>query len=369
MQLAPKIAIVHERLIDVGGSEKVIEQLATACPSAQVHVPIGESSCEIGALEGRVTVTGVDQLHRLIGRRSHAPLLPLFIASFSHMDFGDVDAVVISHHSMALSAVHATDKPTIAYVHSPARWAWDKSMRDGEASGLLGKAALSGLSAITRRTERKAAPLVTRIVANSREVQDRIARWWGRSSTVVHPPVDTDFYSVDVDTPREDFVLLAGRLVPYKRPELAIAAASAAGVPLVVAGVGRMLKQCMAVAGSRTTFLGHVSDKELLSLQRRARALLMPGVDDFGIVPVEAMSCGTPVIATAAGGALDTVVQGVSGHLIAPGSDAEVVERFASAMRSFDDAEFDVHQVHNHAQKFSRPRFRAEMCAIVDSVL
>lgn len=369
MNSAPTIAIVHERLTEFAGSEQVVEQIAAEWPDARIHVPIAAPGSDRGAMRGRAVVTGVDRAHRLIGRRSHAALLPLFIPAFKRMDVGDVDAVVISHHCAAVSAVHATDKPTVAYVHSPARWAWDPAMREGEASGFAGRTALTGLAALIRRAEASGAPKLTTIVANSSEVAARIRRWWDRDATVVHPPVNTDLYTLDDSVGREDFFLLAGRLVPYKRPDLAIAAARAAGVPLVVAGEGRMLADCRALAGPETTFLGRVSDEEMLSLQRRARALLMPGIEDFGIVPVEAMACGTPVIATGAGGALDSVVPGLSGQLVTPGSDSEIIDGFAAALRSFEAGEFDAGQVRKHAEQFSPARFREQMRAVVESVL
>lgn len=369
MSSAPTIAIVHERLTEFAGSEQVVEQIAAQWPTARIHVPIAAPGSDRGAMRGRAVVTPVDRAHRLIGRRSHAALLPLFIPAFKRMDFGDVDAVVISHHCAAVSAVHATDRPTVAYVHSPARWAWDPAMREGEASGFAGRAALTGLAALIRRAEAGGAPMVTQIVANSSEVANRIRRWWGRDSTVIHPPVDTDLYTADHTVGREDFFLLAGRLVPYKRPDLAIAAARAAGVPLVVAGDGRMLAECRAAAGPQTRFLGRVSDEEMLSLQRRARALLMPGIEDFGIVPVEAMACGTPVIATGAGGALDSVVPGLSGQLVTAGSDRQIVDGFAAALRGFDADQFDAGRIRKHAEQFSRTRFREQMQAVVGSVL
>ncbi|MFN8032356.1 MAG: glycosyltransferase [Mycobacterium sp.] len=369
MSRATTIAIVHERLTEFAGSEQVVEQIAAEWPTARIHVPIAAPGSDRGSIRGRAVVTGVDRVHRLIGRRSHAALLPLFIPAFRNMNFGDVDAVVISHHSAALSAVHATDRPTVAYVHSPARWAWDPAMREGEASGFAGRAALSGLAALIRRAEAKAAPEVTQIVANSSEVAARIRRWWGRDSTVVHPPVNTDLYTPDDTVEREDFFLLAGRLVPYKRPDLAIAAARTAGVPLMVAGEGRMLAECRAAAGPETRFLGRVSDEEMLRLQRRARALLMPGIEDFGIVPVESMACGTPVIATGSGGALDSVVPGLSGQLVTPGTDREIVDGFAAALRTFDAGQFDSRQVRKHAEQFSPARFRELMRAVVESVV
>ncbi|MFN8073390.1 MAG: glycosyltransferase [Mycobacterium sp.] len=367
MSEATRVAIVHERLTEPGGSEQVVEQLALEWPSAKVYVPIAEDSPEFEALRGRVSVTWVDKVHRATGRGLHAPLLPAFAWAFSHLRFDDPDVVIISHHSVAVAAVNATDAPTVAYVHSPARWAWETEMRRGEASGPAGRAALAGLAALTRRVESKAAPKITTVVANSNEVRDRIALRWNRDSVVVHPPVNTDFYTPDPTVEREDFFLLAGRLVPYKQPHTAIAAARSAGARLVVAGDGRMAEACRAIAGPETTFLGRISDDEMRSLQRRARALLMPGVEDFGIVPVEAMACGTPVIATGLGGALDTVVPGVTGRLVEPGGEAEVIAGFTSAIRDFDDGTYDSTVIRKHAEQFSREHFRAKMREIVDA--
>jgi glycosyltransferase involved in cell wall biosynthesis len=362
------VAIVHERLTEFAGSEQVILQLAEEWPEANVHVPIAVATPETSALDGRVKVSRVDTIHAATGRRSHAPLLPLFPSAFRRMTFDDADAVIISHHSAALAAAHAARQPTVAYVHSPARWAWDPEMRRGEASNFAGRTALSALGSLIRRTEASAAPEVSMVIANSSAVRERVRNWWHRDAQVIHPPVDTDHYSFDSTIPREDFFLLAGRLVPYKRPDLAIAAAERAQVRLMVAGDGRLAAECRAAAGPNTTFLGRVSNAEMLGLQRRARALLMPGIEDFGIVPVEAMACGTPVIAVGAGGARDTVVPELSGELVPAGSDTEVVAALASALQAFDDDAYRPADIRRHAETFSRGRFREQMRAAVESV-
>jgi glycosyltransferase involved in cell wall biosynthesis len=364
------VALVHERLTEVAGSEHVVEQLATEWPSAPLYVPFADPAAVAPILQGRVHTSALDNIYRLTGRRSYAPLLPLVPTVLRHTDFGDAQVVIISHHAMALSAVHSAGGiPTVAYVHSPARWAWDPAMRAGEASGIAGKSALAALAAVARRSESTAAPAITTVVANSTEVADRIKRWWNRESVVIHPPVDTERYSMDDSVAREDFFLLAGRLVPYKRPEIAILAAKAAGVRLVVAGTGRLMDECRRLAGPETTFLGRVTDEQMLSLQRSARALIMPGVEDFGIVPVEAMGCGTPVVAVDEGGALDTVVPGLSGSLITNAADDELIANLASALAAFDAAEYDHHAISAHAQKFSRAAFRQSMRELVEPLL
>lgn len=363
----PTVAIVHERFTEVAGSEHVVAQLSREYPGARVHVPIARPGGTPAGLPAAPVTTWLDPLYRWGGCRTYAPLLPLLPAAFRGMELGEADVVVASHHAFATQVVHATQAPVVAYVHSPARWAWDPTLRAGEGGGALGARALDVLSARTRRDESRAAPRLAAVVANSAAVAERIQRWWRRTAVVVHPPVDTEFYTPDSSVPREDFVLLAGRLVPYKRPDLAVIAAQRADVPLVVAGDGRFLERCRALAGPRTTFLGRVSDHQLRDLHRRSRALLMPGVEDFGIVPVEAMACGTPVLALGAGGALDTVRAGLSGRLIAPGEDEAVVAGLIAVLRSHDLGDYDPAAVRRHAETFSRAEFRTRMRAVVDA--
>lgn len=367
--MTPRITLVHERFTEVAGSEHVLEQLSVQWPTAPVHVPIARPS-GIPAGLGAPHTTWLDHLYRLSGRRTYAPLTPLLPRAFRTMKLDRSDAVIISHHAFATQAAFATSAPTIAYVHSPARWAWETTMRSGEGGGPLGASALQVLALVARRGELAAAPRLTAVVANSTAVADRVRRWWNRDAAVVHPPVDTDAFTPDPGRQREDFFLLAGRLVPYKRPELAIAAANAARVPLVVVGDGRSADLCRRMAGPTIRFVGRVPHTTLLDLQRRARALLMPGVEDFGIVPVEAMACGTPVIALGAGGALDTVRPGITGQLVpAHDSDAGIVEGFAAALSSFDGGAYDPVLVRAHAELFSRPIFRSRMQEVVDGVL
>lgn len=365
----PRIALVHERFTEIAGSEQVVEQFALQWPDADVFAAITKPGCIPGGITSPVHATWLNNGYRMIGQRSYAPLAPLIPTAFRHMDLHGYDAVLVSHHAFATQAVFATDAPVIAYVHSPARWAWEPSMRAQEAGGVAGAAALAVLGRIAKRGESAAAPRLRRVIANSTAVAERITQWWHRDSTVVHPPVDTEGFTPDATIEREDFFLLAGRLVPYKRPDLAIAAATKAGVRLIVAGDGRSMKQCQELAGPNVSFLGRVPHDQLLDLHRRARALLMPGVEDFGIVPVESMATGTPVIALGAGGALDTVVPESTGALVSPGSDEDIIDGFASAIKSFDPSGYDTASIRNWAEGFSEANFRAKMQRVMDEVL
>jgi glycosyltransferase involved in cell wall biosynthesis len=362
----PRIAIVHERFTEIAGSEHVVEQLAMHWPTAAVFTTLARSAGIPGNLTGELQTTWLDSCYRLLGQRSYAPLTPLMPSAFRGMALQEFDTIIVSHHAFATQAAFATDARVIAYVHSPARWAWDQSMRARESGGMAGAAFLAGLARSTRRGETAAVQRISEIVANSTAVAKRIALRWKRDAIVVHPPVDTDGFTPDPSVEREDFFLLAGRLVPYKRPELAVAAAEKAGARLIVAGDGRSMKLCQELAGDNTTFLGRVSHDQLVDLHRRARALLMPGVEDFGIVPVEAMATGTPVIALGSGGAIDTVVPERTGVLVDPGSDQTVVDGFASAIRTFDPSNYDRTYIRQWAETFSRANFRTRMQRVMD---
>ncbi|CAN3127774.1 glycosyltransferase [Mycobacterium sp. smrl_JER01] len=373
------IAIVHERLTEIAGSENVVAELSRQWPDAPIHIPIVDP--RVSASFGAQVRTGpLSTAYRKAGYRSYAPLLPLAPAWFRRRDFGAADAVIISHHFSAAAAVHAAGPPpTVVYVHSPARWAWDKAMRAEEASSLPGQLALAALSRLAIRTELAAAPKITTVVANSTAVAQRIRNHWNREAQVVHPPVNVAFYTPDPAETREDYFLLPGRLVYYKRPDIAIRAAVAAGVKLVVAGDGRDAAKCRKLAqDGDVTFLGRVSDDEFRRLYRRARAMVMPGEEDFGITPVEAMACGTPVIALGVGGALDSVVEGVTGRFVTPddagtddaGTDnAEVIAGFADAFATFDTAAYDPNRIRRHAEQFSPQTFRAAMAGVVAQTL
>ena len=367
---AERIAIVHERFTEVAGSEHVVEQLALQWPDAEVYASIVRPEGVSPGLSRPPNATWLNPIyHRVLREKSYAPLMPLMPSTFRRLPIGDVQAVIASHHAFATQSVFATDAPVIGYVHSPARWAWDASLRAGEGGGALGAAILTGLAAIARRGETAAAPRLHTVVANSSAVAQRISQWWNREAMVVHPPVDTHGFTPDPSIEREDFFLLAGRMVAYKRPDLAIEAARLADVPLVVAGDGRAMKACREIAGPKTTFLGRIPHEQLLDLHRRIRALLMPGIEDFGIVPVESMATGTPVIALGEGGAVDTVVPGVTGLHVAVGSDRQIAEGFASAMRDFDPTQFDATRIRTWAEGFSRDTFRRRMQEIVDAVV
>lgn len=349
-----RLVVVHERFTELGGSEQVARHLASLSADSRIFAPIvDEAGLPPALIDHPISTSRLQAVYRRSGGYAHLlPLLPLAMAS---ADLSDADVVVTSHHAFANRVRVPPDVPHISYTHSPARWMWDPSKRRGEVGGRAGALALAAFAAMSRGPDRQAAGRVDVLVANSQAVARRIRRWWGRSSVVIHPPVDTDFFTpAPVD--RDDAFLVAGRLVPYKRIDVAVAAANLTGRRLLVAGDGRARADLEAMAGPTVEFLGRVSDVELRDLYRRCSALLFPGDEDFGMIPVEAQACGAPVIATAAGGATETVVDGETGQLI-DGRRSRLVAAFAQAMDTHDPTRYRPEPIRANAERFATGRF------------
>jgi glycosyltransferase involved in cell wall biosynthesis len=363
-----KVTIVHERFTEFTGSEQVVEQLAAIYPDAPIWAPVGNLDVVPAELRDRVHVTRLSALLRG-GAGGYAHLLPALPVAMRRLPVGTPDVVLASHHAFASQVTYATTAPVVAYVHSPARWVWDPAMRSGEIGGAVGEAALAAFAAAFRPADVRAARRLTRIVANSTAVAERVRDWWGRDdAVVVPPPVDVDKYAPDASVPREDFFLMAGRLVPYKNPQLAIRAAQAAGKRLVICGDGRAAEDCRRIAGPGVELLGRVDDATQQDLMRRCAALLMPGVEDFGIVPMEAQATGAPVIALRAGGALDYVEPGRTGEFVAADA-ADPDAAWAQALTEFRQGDYDPAAIRRHAERFSPASFRAAMAEAVASAV
>ncbi len=367
------VSLVHERLTELGGSEKVVDALAGSFELASLFVPIADRGGMGLALDQVSTTTSpIQRLYRHDGRYAH--LLPLLPLSFRSFDPGSSDAVIVSHHAFANRVANQVqDRPVISYVHSPARWMWDRRFARAETPSQAAYAALSSFSSTQRRLDRKAAQRVTTLVANSTEVADRIARWWHCDAEVVPPPVDTSFFSPDPSVARSDTFLYAGRLVGYKRPDIAIEAARLAGVKLIVAGEGREMERCRALAGPETTFVGACDDATLRTLYRETQALVFPGLEDFGMIPVEAQATGAPVLGLGQGGIRDTVIDGTTGEWVGSeiGMDQrpDLIQAFADAMMRFEPRAYESDKIVDHASQFATSEFTGRIHRIVDDAL
>jgi glycosyltransferase involved in cell wall biosynthesis len=359
-----RVAIVHERLTELGGSEKVVEELHRIWPDAPVYAAvIDPAAVPNGLVDADIRPSRLQ--HRYHGG-GYAHLLPLIPSAFAALDLTGFDLVVTSHHAFANRVRPPTGVPIVSYTYTPARWIWDAEKRRDEPVGRIGRLALAVFATMQRPPDRAAARRLRRVVAISRAVAQRVADHWGMSAAVVAPPVDVDRFS-PAPVEREDFFLWVGRLVPYKAPVVAVEAARRAGVRLVVVGDGRMRTAVERVAGPNVEVLGPVDDAMLLDLYRRCRAFVMPGEEDFGIAAVEAQACGAPVVALAAGGALDTVVDGRTGVLYAPGRDP--LGALAAELRDFDPTRYEPAAIRSHAEGFAPARFRRDFAAAVAHAL
>lgn len=364
---APRVAIVHDRFTERGGAEAVAEQLGAIWPDATVFSAlIDPAAVPVGLAEADLRTSFAQRFYR--GGRTYAHLLPLLPIAIARLDLRDFDVVIASHYAFANRVRPPAGVPVVSFTHTPARWIWMRSMRTFEVGGALGRVALGGFAATQRRPDAAAARRAHAIAANSHAVQARIRDWWGVDAEVIAPPVDVAFFSPDPATPREDFFLLAGRLVPYKRPEVAVAAARRAGVRLVIAGDGRARRAVEDAAGPDTEILGTVDAAVLRDLYRRCAALVFPGEEDFGIVPVEAQACGTPVVALATGGVLDTVIDGTTGVLYRADGTAGA-EALARVLRAFDGTAYDSTTIRANAQRFAPEVFRSGMRGLVARTL
>jgi glycosyltransferase involved in cell wall biosynthesis len=295
--------------------------------------------------------------------RWYRHFLPLFPAAVEQFDLDGFDLVISTSHCAVKSSVHPGRARHLCYCFTPMRYAWD------QFDVYFGRGRLGVLSALARpalahlgRWDAATAHRPDRYVAISQYVARRIARYYNRRSAVVYPPVDTAFFRPGEPGSRA-YCLVVSALVPYKRLEVAVDACRMAGVPLKVVGSGPELDRLARSAGPHVEFTGWLPDAEVRTLYQQARAVLLPGEEDFGIVPVEAMACGTPVIALAAGGALETVVDMVTGRLVAS-PEAEAFAHAISGLPALDPA-----GIAAHAQRFSADRFAAAFLGIAEDVL
>lgn len=364
---AERVVLVHDWLTGMRGGEKCLEPLARRWPAARLLTLLHKPGSVSPAVEQlRIRASFLNRLPRV--ERYYRHLLPLmpFAAGWK---VTDADLVVSLSHCVAKSARPPNGVPHVCYCFTPMRYAWHMKEAYFRERGLKA-AAVGRLLAAIRDWDRRTADRVTHFVAISRTVQARIKECYGRESVVIYPPVDTEFYT-PAPVPREDFYLVVSALAPYKRFDLAIEACSRLGKQLVVIGSGQDAKKLRATAGPGATFLGWQPDEVIRDHLRRAKALLFPGEEDFGIVPLEAQACGCPVIAFGRGGATETVRPlGDAGEPTGVFFPEQNPDALITAVERFErDADrFDPRAARRQALLFRKDRFEAELFAYLDRV-
>lgn len=351
-----RVAIVHYWLVGMRGGEKVLEELCRMFPEAviftHVHVP-GSVSPAIEAHEIRTSF--VDRLP-FSGRlyQSYLPLMPL---ALEQLDLREFDLVISSESGPAKGVLVRPDALHVCYCHSPMRYLWDMYPDYREAAGWLTRKVMPLLTHRLRMWDALSALRVDHFVANSNFIAKRIRRAYRRDATVIHPPVDVDRFSASSEV--EDYYLVFGQLVRYKRADIAVEAFGRLGRRLIVIGDGELATELKRRAASNIEFLGRQPDAVVSRYLQRCRALVFPGQEDFGIVPLEAMASGRPVIAFGRGGALDYVVPGVTGRFFRE----QTAEALADAVTAFETeiGRFDPAAIRRHAESFSAQAFRMRM--------
>jgi len=363
--------LVHDWLTGMRGGEKCLEPACVRWPDAPlftlIHKP-GSVSSEIEALSPKGS-----KLNRLPGvSRYYRYLLPVMPAA-ARWAIPDCDVVLSFSHCVAKAARPPEGVPHICYCFTPMRYAWHMRESYFKRGGLgrIKSAAADVILSRIREWDRRTADRVTHFVAISRAIQARIAECYGRDSVVIYPPVETDFYT-PAAVKREDYYLVVSALAPYKRFDLAIAACEKLGRKLVVIGSGQDAARLRSQAGPNVSFLGWQSDEVIRDHLRRCKALLYPGEEDFGIVPLEAQACGAPVIAYGRGGALETVQPlGESKSPTGVLFEEQSVNAVANAMEQFEKhiIAFDPRAARRNALPFARSRYEAELFGYIEEVV
>ncbi|HEV8241959.1 MAG TPA: glycosyltransferase [Thermoanaerobaculia bacterium] len=356
---SPKVALVHDWLTGMRGGEKVLEAIAELYPQAPIYTLFHFAGTVSPALESHTIHTSFLQRAPAL-RRHYRRYLPLFPTGIESFDLDGYDLVLSSSHCVAKGVIPGPHAYHVCYCHTPMRYAWDQR----HAYFPPGRGPISLARALVlawlRTWDAGTAVRVDRFVANSRFVAARIRRYYGRDADVLAPPVDVDFFTpgtdaADDDPSRRSYALAVAAAVPYKRLDLAVAACAKQGIPLRIVGGGPEERRLATGAGD-VKVLGRVGDEELRELYRGARFLVQPGVEDFGISAVEALACGTPVVALGSGGVRDIVVHGEHGVLYHPAGDAGAL---AAAIDKFERIRFNLLNLRRRAEGFAPARFVA----------
>ncbi len=352
-------ALVHDWLVSMRGGEKVLEVLCELYPDATLFTLLHNKGKLSSAIERmNIKTTFIDKLpYKKERYRNYLPLFPYAIES---VDFSEFDLIISSSHAVAKGAKPKEGALHICYCHTPMRYIWE--MYDDyfgkDKAGFLTRTAVSFFAPYLRRWDVRTSSRVNHYIANSFNVAGRIKKYYNREADVIYPPVDTSRFYVSEKS--DNYFLIVSALVPYKKVEIAVEAFNRIGEKLIIVGSGPETVKLKSISGSNIEFLGWCSDNELAEIYAGCRALIFPGVEDFGIVPLEAMACGKPVIAFGKGGALETVIdkgENPTGIFFYE----QTADALIKAVNNFDDEKFNPQKIREHALKFDRTIFKGKL--------
>jgi glycosyltransferase involved in cell wall biosynthesis len=360
-----KVALIHDWLTGMRGGDRALLAFCEMFPDADLFTLVRVPGATDPIIERRRVRTSLIQNLPFPGRL-YRHYLPLFPTAIEQFDLDGYDLVLSTSHCAAKSVVVPGHTRHLCYCLTPMRYAWDQfdayfgPERVGETMSRVMRPVMAAMARWDRATESR----VHRYLAISQYVARRIALYYNRHSSIVYPPVETTFYTPDTTSAAPHGVLVVSALVPYKRVDLAINAARLAKIPLTIVGDGPELAALQALGGDGITFRGWCTNEEIRDLYRASVATILPGEEDFGIVPLEAQACGRPVVALGRGGACETVVDGETGVLVEPG-----VEALADGLKRAAASTWDATRIRQHAERFSRERFVREIQEAIDDTM
>jgi glycosyltransferase involved in cell wall biosynthesis len=362
-----KVALVHDWLTGMRGGEKILEVFCELFPDATIFATIHNEGMMSPAIEHMNIKTSFIQ-HLPLKTKKYRHYLPLMPAAMNALDFSGFDFILSTSVAVAKAAKPRDDAVHICYCNTPMRYIWDQYdeyFGEGRA-GLMTRAAMALAVPHLRRWDVRTCSRVHYFIANSHNVAERISRIYHRPSDVIYPPVSTDLFSVSEKD--DGYYLVVSALVPYKRVDLAIEAFNKIGEKLLVVGAGPEMEKLKSLAKGNIEFLGWQSDESLSKFYAGCRALIFPGVEDFGIVPLEAMASGKPVVAFARGGALETVV-GDGASPTGVFFQEQTVNSLVSAVKGLTQMKFDPYAIRKHTEKFDRKEFKRQMVEYISKKL
>jgi glycosyltransferase involved in cell wall biosynthesis len=357
-----RVAVVHDWLTGMRGGEKVLEAILELFPSADIYTLFHRRGSVSAAIEThRITTSYLQKIAMSV--TDYRRLLPLFPRAITKWDLSAYNLVISSSHCVA-KGVQADNALHVCYCHTPMRYVWDRFddyfPRRSPIKRLAGQLMASRL----REWDRRTAGHVDHFISNSEFVRQRILDYYDRDAEVINPFVDSDFLEAPLQEERDNYHVIVSALVPYKKLEIAIDAARDLGRKLLVIGSGPLRSSLEKRSGDSARFLGSVPTDTLIDILSGARSLILPGVEDFGITPLEAMAVGTPVVAYRAGGALETVEDATTGVFF----DDQTRESLADALLEVEEWQWDRAKLREHAAQFTRHRFKREFREFLQTV-
>ncbi len=358
-----KVALVHDYLNQMGGAERVVMALHEIFPDAPIYTSIYDPKRVDPAFQKMDIRTSFMQKLPLVTKH-HQPYLPLYPLAMESLDLRGYDLVLSSSSAFGKGVITRPETMHICYCHTPMRWCWNYyEYVEREHLGKMARTILPFFITRMRVWDQMSSMRVDHFIANSPVVAERIHKYYRREAVIIPPPVEASRFIFDPNTQSEDYFLIVSRLIPYKRIDLAIQACNQLRLPLVIIGSGRDEEALKKMAGPTIRFMGRLSDEEVLHYFAHCRAFLFPGEEDFGITPLEAQASGRPVIAYGAGGALASIIDGVTGAFF----HEQTVESLAAVLASFDERKYDPQTIRNHALEFDKPRFHRRILQFIEA--